>query len=141
MSKLLSCSGEFEKKPRRVRTPDSRSTLCGDHEAATVSTDHFVLDAETHDARDRRVSYQKSPLVQGDHRRAFLDLLECRYGRRFGNPWAFVEYAQAENLGLDFIIRFKRPDPKAILQNIRTLLDAAKSPSSLRVLSLSQENA
>ena len=24
-------------------------------------------------------------------------LLECRYGRRFGNPWAFVEYAQAEN--------------------------------------------
>ena len=34
-----------------------------------------------------------------------------------------MEYAQAENLGLDFIIRFKRPDPKAILQNIRTLLD------------------
>ena len=58
------------------------------------------------------------------HRRAFLDLLECRYGRRFGNQWAFVEYAQAENLGLDFTTRVKRPDPKAILQNIRTLLDA-----------------
>ena len=47
----------------------------------------------------------------------------------------------SEIVGLDLIIRFKRPDPKAILQNIRTLLDAAKSPSSLRVLSLSQENA
>ena len=48
------------------------------------------------------VEFLKSPLGQGDHHRAFLDLLECRYGRRFGNPWAFVEYAQAENLGLDF---------------------------------------
>ena len=36
------------------------------------------------------VEFLKSPLVQGDHRRAFLDLLECRYGRRFGNPWVFA---------------------------------------------------
>jgi len=34
-----------------------------------------------------------------------------------------VEYAQAENLGLDFTTHVTRPDPKAILQNIRTLLD------------------
>ena len=103
------------------------------------------------------VEFLKSPLVQGDHRRAFLDLLECRDGRRFGNPWSFVEYAPAENLGLDFTVftqqprspnsrvhptaaftqqprarnsrvretatRVKRPDPKTILQDIRTPLD------------------
>ena len=55
------------------------------------------------------VEFLKSPLVQGDHRRAFLDLLECRYGHRFGNQWAFVEYAQAENLGLDFTAFTKQP--------------------------------
>ncbi len=42
------------------------------------------------------VELLKSPLVQRDHRRAFLDPLECRYG----NQWAFVDYAQSENLGL-----------------------------------------
>ena len=67
------------------------------------------LDAQTHDGRDRRVSYQMSPLVQGDHRRVFLDLLGCRYGRRFANPWSFVEYAPAENLGLDFTVFTQQP--------------------------------
>ena len=92
-----------------------------DKKAASVSTDHAFSTLKLTTAEI--VEFLKSPLVQGDHRRAFLDLLECRYGRRFGNQWAFVEYAQAENLGLDFTTRVKRPDPKAILQNIRRLLD------------------
>jgi len=69
------------------------------------------------------VEFLKSPMKNGPERRAFLDLLECRYGRRFGNQWAFVEYAQAENLALDFTTRVKRPDPKAILKNIHKLID------------------
>ena len=89
--------------------------------AATAPTAH--TDSTLKLTTAEIVEFLKSPLVQGDHRRAFLDLLECRYGRRFGNQWAFVEYAQAENLGLDFTTRVKRPNPKAILQNIRRLLD------------------
>ncbi len=74
------------------------------------------------------VEFLKSPLVQGDHRRAFLDLLECRYGRRFGNPWAFVEYAQAENLGLDFTAFAKQP-PR---ETPRPQGDPAKHPHAAR---------
>ena len=92
-----------------------------DNEAATIFTDHAFSTLKL--TTPEIVEFLNSPLVQGDHRRAFLDLLECRYGRRFGNQWAFVEYTQAENFGLDFTTRVKRPDPKAILQNIRTLLD------------------
>ncbi len=69
------------------------------------------------------VEWLKFPAVIVPRRRDFLDLLECRYGRRFGNHWEFVEYAEAEKLGLDFTSRMKRPDPQAILQNIHKLLD------------------
>jgi serine/threonine protein kinase len=69
------------------------------------------------------VEFLKFPTTLGVNRRAFLDLLERRYGRRFGNQWAFVEYAQAENLGLDLTTRAKRPDPKATLKTIHMLLD------------------
>ena len=97
------------------------ATPAEDEEAGTKPTNHAFSTLKL--TTSEIVEFLKSPLVSGDHRRAFLDLLECRYGRRFGNQWAFVEYAQAENLGLDFTTRVKRPDPKAILQNIRKLLD------------------
>ncbi|MEK6257140.1 MAG: serine/threonine-protein kinase [Planctomycetota bacterium] len=120
---ILSIMQRQEAHHAAVATPPD------DKEAATDSTDHAFSTLKLTTAEI--VEFLKSPLVQGDHRRAFLDLLECRYGRRFGNQWAFVEYAQAENLGLDFTTRVKRPDPKAILQNIRTLLDEeATTPDS-----------
>ncbi|HVC92207.1 MAG TPA: protein kinase [Pirellulales bacterium] len=90
-------------------------------EPATVSTEHAFSTLKL--TTPEIVEFLKSPLTHGDHRRDFLDLLECRYGRRFGNQWAFVEYAQAENLGLDFTTRVKRPDPKAILKTIHKLID------------------
>ena len=55
-------------------------------------------------------------------------LLECRYGRRFGNPWTFVEYAPAENLGLDFTACAKQP-PR---QTPRPQGDPAKHPHPAR---------
>ena len=78
-----------------------------DKEPTTVSSDHpfSTLKLTTPEI----VEFLKSPVVPGDHRRAFLDLLEYRYGRRFGNPWAFVEYAPAEILGLDFTACAQQP--------------------------------
>ena len=55
-------------------------------------------------------------------------LLECRYSRRFGNPWAFVEYAPAENLGLDFTAFAKQP-PR---ETPRPQGDPAKHPHPAR---------
>ena len=72
------------------------------------------------------VEFLKSPLVQGDHRRAFLDLLECRDGRRFGNPWSFVEYAPAENLGLDFTVFTQQP--RSPNSRVRETAACAKQP-------------
>ena len=44
-------------------------------------------------------------------RRVILDHLQRRYGRRFNTVWAFVRFAQAEHLGLDFTTPPVRPDP------------------------------
>jgi|GEM_PF-3211738 len=90
-------------------------------EAAIVSTEHAFSTLKL--TTPGIIEFLKSPLIYDSDRRDFLDLLECRYGRRFGNQWAFVEYAQAENLGLDFTTRAKRPDPQAILKNIHKLID------------------
>ena len=105
----------------RIYHHAARAVLSNDHKSATSSTKHAfsTLNRTTPEIFE----FLKSPLVQRDHRRAFLDLLECLYGRRFGNQWAFVAYAQAENLGLDVTTRVKRPDSRANLENIRTLLD------------------
>ncbi|HVC92208.1 MAG TPA: serine/threonine-protein kinase [Pirellulales bacterium] len=89
--------------------------------AATASAEHAFSTLKL--TTPEIVEFLKSPLTHGDHRRDFLDLLECRYGHRFGNQWAFVEYAQAENLGLDLTTRLKRPDPKAVLNTVHKLLD------------------
>ena len=68
--------------------------------------------------------------MNANEMRAFFGLLELPARQspcRFGNPWAFEEYAPAENLGLDFTVFTKQPgarnsrrmkhlEPKAILQ-------------------------
>jgi hypothetical protein len=40
-----------------------------------------------------------------------LDHLERRYDRRFNTVWAFVRFAEAEELGLNFATPAVRPDP------------------------------
>jgi hypothetical protein len=48
------------------------------------------------------VELLKHPLCVGKARRSVLDVLGWRYGRRFDDQWDFVEFAEAQKLGLDF---------------------------------------
>jgi hypothetical protein len=42
-------------------------------------------------------------------RRVVLDRLGTRHGRIFPDQWAFVRFAQQQNLGLDFTTPPRRP--------------------------------
>jgi hypothetical protein len=55
------------------------------------------------------VELLKYPTYVGYARRLILDQLENRYGRKFADHWAFVRFAQQQNLGLDFTTPPKRP--------------------------------
>ena len=57
------------------------------------------------------VELLKMPTCFGAARRVILDHLERRYHRRFNTVWAFVRFAEAERLGLDFTTPPVRPDP------------------------------
>jgi hypothetical protein len=48
------------------------------------------------------VEVLKQPTCIGPARRVILDQLENRYQRKFSDHWAFVRFAQEQNLGLDF---------------------------------------
>jgi hypothetical protein len=48
------------------------------------------------------VELLKQPASIGHTGRIILDRLEDRYGRRFADHWAFVRFAQAQGLDLDF---------------------------------------
>ena len=56
------------------------------------------------------VELLKHPLCVGEARRAVLDQLGGRYGRRFGDQWDFVEFAEGRKLDLDFTAPPRRPD-------------------------------
>jgi hypothetical protein len=47
------------------------------------------------------VDLLKQPSCVGASRRVVLDALEVRYGERFADPWAFVQFATDRKLGLD----------------------------------------
>ena len=49
-----------------------------------------------------QVELLKDPLCVGPARRVILDQLEHRYQRKFADQWAFVRFAQEQQLGLDF---------------------------------------
>jgi hypothetical protein len=48
------------------------------------------------------VELLKQPTCTGPARRVILDQLQRRYGQPFADQWAFVRFAQEQNLGLDF---------------------------------------
>ncbi|MFL5342519.1 MAG: hypothetical protein ACJ8F7_20425, partial [Gemmataceae bacterium] len=48
------------------------------------------------------VELLKHPLCVGEPRRAVLDQIELRYGRKFVDVWEFVEFANQQGLKLDF---------------------------------------
>src|SRR5207244_13297744 len=48
------------------------------------------------------VEVLKHPLCVGKSRRAVLDQLEIRFGRKLIDVWDFVEFAQSQSLKLDF---------------------------------------
>jgi tRNA A-37 threonylcarbamoyl transferase component Bud32/tRNA 2-selenouridine synthase SelU len=54
------------------------------------------------------VELLKQPTCIGPARRVILDQLEHRYRRPFADHWAFVRFAQEQNLGLDFTTPPKR---------------------------------
>ncbi len=58
------------------------------------------------------VELLKQPINIGVTRRVILDQLENRYGRKFVDHWAFVRFAQEQNLGLDFTSPPKRILPR-----------------------------
>ena len=60
------------------------------------------------------VELLKMPTCFGPARRVVLDHLGNRYGKRFVNHWAFVSYAQEQELDLDFATPPKRPDARRI---------------------------
>jgi hypothetical protein len=76
------------------------------------------------------VELLKMPTCLGQSRRAVLDQLGNRYGRRFSNHWAFVRFAQEQNLGLNFTTPPKRPDPKKLVKRMLEILDAPISGHS-----------
>jgi hypothetical protein len=69
------------------------------------------------------VDLLKMPTCVGVARRIVLDHLGNRYGHLFVNHWAFVRFAQAQNLGLDFTTPPKRPDPKESVKRMLEILD------------------
>jgi hypothetical protein len=56
------------------------------------------------------VELLKQPTCFGPARRVILDQLENRFRQKFADHWAFIRYAQEQNLGLDFTSPPKRPD-------------------------------
>jgi hypothetical protein len=48
------------------------------------------------------VDLLKHPMMVGQARRILLDHLEGRYKRPFSDHWAFVRFAEEQQLGLDF---------------------------------------
>jgi hypothetical protein len=56
------------------------------------------------------VELLKMPTCVRERRRAILDQLGNRYGRRFDTHWDFVRYAQQQGLNLDFTTPPKRPE-------------------------------
>jgi hypothetical protein len=56
------------------------------------------------------VDLLKLPTCVRETRRAVLDLLGNRYGRRFVTHWEFVRYAREKQLNLDFTTPPRRPD-------------------------------
>jgi hypothetical protein len=54
----------------------------------------------------------KTPPCVGKASRIVLYHLGNRYRRQFANHWAFVRFAQEQNLGLDLTTPPKRPDRK-----------------------------
>src|SRR5262249_18107777 len=57
---------------------------------------------EPNDAVLMFVELLTQPTCIGPAGRAILDQLENRYRRKFADHWAFVRFAQEQNLGLDF---------------------------------------
>lgn len=55
------------------------------------------------------VELLKMPTCIGPARRVVLDQLQNRYRQQFADHWAFVRFAQEQNLGLDFTSPPKRP--------------------------------
>jgi hypothetical protein len=68
----------------------------------------------------------KMPTCFGETRRVVLDQLGNRYGQRFVNHWAFVRFARAQNLDLDFTTPPKRPDPRESVKRMLEILDGPK---------------
>jgi hypothetical protein len=60
------------------------------------------------------VELLKYPLCVDQARRIVLEQLENRYRRPFADHWAFVRFAQQQNLGLDFTTPPRRPELPAL---------------------------
>lgn len=75
------------------------------------------------------VELLKMPTCFGEARAVVLDHLSNRYGRRFYNHWAFVRFAEEQDLGLDFTTPPKRPDPK---ESVKRMLEIVSEPTAGR---------
>jgi hypothetical protein len=118
LNALLSDTSRPEQARRAARMA-TVSLVGGPPAAARIAVEPFPCRLTTPEL----VELLKMPTCFGKARRAVLDHLGNRYGRRFGNDWAFVRFANEQNLGLDFTTPPKRPDPKESVKRMLEILD------------------
>ncbi len=80
------------------------------------------MDGTLH-VRPDLVDLLKMPTCFGGARRAVLDRLGNRHGRRLVNHWAFVRFATEKGLDLDFTTPPRWPDPGEWVKRVLQILD------------------
>jgi tRNA A-37 threonylcarbamoyl transferase component Bud32 len=94
--------------PQRERRARAAAAAAGNLSNPAELPAALVILRPTAEPFPRRLSDQelvellKHPLCVAAARRAVLDHLEARHGRKFADQWEFVRYAEEQKLGLDF---------------------------------------
>jgi hypothetical protein len=86
-----------------VTTPADGGLFPGALWLLTLAVEQAAESPPCHFSAQELVDLLKHPFCVGTTRRAILDQLENRYSTTFADHWAFVRFAQEQNLGLDFI--------------------------------------
>ena len=123
MDALLDDPGRQEKSSRAVRDGIT-SRGFGSLTPGLVQADPCPCRLSTQEL----VELLKMPTCFGPARRVVLDHIGNRYGQRFINHWAFVRFAQEQNLGLDFTTPPIRPVRQ---ESIKRMLEILDEPSRL----------
>jgi hypothetical protein len=123
LNALLSDTDRREMMRRAARLAVVSVAVALPEEACLARAEPFPCRLTTQEL----VDLLKMPTCFGKARRAVLDHLGNRYGRRFDNHWAFVRYAREQGLNLDLTTPPKRPDPRESVERMLAILDRLES--------------